>query len=172
MVDPQLEAIIDGATPESAGSFVVITDPVQKQREIEKMFQESIPANGEYVDHEELCVNSASTFPNNHLVVSTNRESFLLEAKEMASTMRERGHNVPTIESVRVIMDGHMTLAVLNQEFIGWAKFNPRDTITWTERSKRGKVLLRTQSKYSGRAGAMRAIRRALKLMTLPNFKI
>lgn len=96
-------------------------------------------------------------------------EAALMEARHLLHKMYTRAHRfsrtemkVPGIESVHIHTEGNMTIAVVNGNKIGWAKFNPNDVITLQGKSRRGRTWYKDKSKFSPEAGRLKALHRAL----------
>jgi len=94
----------------------------------------------------------------------------LIARKELETMMIRRNKNglIPFINNVRYLQDGNLTVAVVksgDNEFIGWAKFNPNDIKQLKQISKRGKPHIKTESKFNAKAGRSKALHRALEKM-------
>lgn len=69
----------------------------------------------------------------------------------------------PTVNSVIASVDGNMTVVVVNDKYVGWAKYNPKDTRILYKPDRDGLFSPHLQNKYSERAGLLKATHRALK---------
>jgi len=91
----------------------------------------------------------------------------LLEAREMFSKMTARKSLLAddsVITQVNVIQEGNMTIAIINNEYIGWSKFNPQDIACHPVRDREGCIVdFREESKFSEHAGKQKALHRALR---------
>ncbi len=90
------------------------------------------------------------------------------EENEAAKSAGRKPNQVVTVEApvinqVRVFNDGNLTIAILNDEVIGWSKFNPNDVLLIKGKSKKGKTWYQNRTKYSPEAGRMKAIHRAVE---------
>lgn len=100
-----------------------------------------------------------------------NHPTDAVHARNQLSMMMARRNKqglVPPVDEVRFIHDGNLTLVMVksgDNQFLGWAKFNPNDVKKLKQISKRGKPHIKTESKFNAGAGRKKALHRALEKM-------
>ena len=93
----------------------------------------------------------------------TKPELVVFENELLTELKKEALEVSKQIQLVRVFYDENLTIALINDKYIGWAKFNPKDVIYQPHIDAFGNLInYSIHSKYSKLAGRQKAIYRAI----------